>query len=76
MIMINKMKNKTIPYCLNNSKTNIKITERGKIDTNNTLIHDILCLVFAVEINLEIFEILRLFLYYLLGCSYQEHYIV
>ena len=29
------MKNKKIPYC-----RDIKITERGKIDTSNTQIHD------------------------------------
>jgi hypothetical protein len=61
MIMIEKMKNKKIPYCRNNSKTNIKITERGKMDTNNTLIHDILCVVFAVEMNLCRF--LKFFVY-------------
>ena len=61
MIMIEKMKNKKIPYCRNNSKTNIKFTKRGKMDTNNTLIHDILCVVFAVEMNLCRF--LKFFVY-------------
>ena len=33
--MINK-----IYHCRNNSKINVKIVERGKIDTPNTQIHD------------------------------------
>jgi len=35
----NEMRNKKIAYCQNNSKINMKIIERGKIDALNTQIH-------------------------------------
>ena len=61
MIMIDKMKNIIMPSCRYNSKTNIKIPQRGKIDINNTLVHDILYVVFVVEMNLCRF--LKFFVY-------------